>query len=288
VDAPLIDQEMPPIRVDVDAAKADLAEFGLARVAGALSKDEVADALARLIEQAAGEDAHGCGYHDSAPEPDKYYTGGPNQRVWNLINKGKIFRRLAMNSVMHEIMEHVLGRHFLLSSFTANIACRGGAAQPLHADQQYLPVETPFAAVANCLFMLSDFTPHNGATRVVPGTHRIGRWPDGQHGGAADATGPAGTLMIWDGRLWHGTGTNVTAEPRYGLLAYCCRPFIRQQENFSLSIAREVFDVCSPALRSLLGFQVWGSLGMMSGTPHGTIHSLPVEAVTELAPERAR
>ena len=79
---------------------------------------------------------------------------------------------------------------------------------------------------------------------------------------------PAGTVMVFEGRLWHQTGANVTAsERRHGILAYYCRPFMRQQENFFVSLRPEVLERATPFLRRLLGWEHYFSLGMIDGMP---------------------
>lgn len=281
---PTFDLQLPELRTDVEDAKRDLEVSGLTRMARVLNTNELSVALDRLKAQASGEQARGLGYFDGGdPASSK---PGPNQRVWNLVNKGEIFRHLVMNPTVQELIGHLLGREYLLSSLTANIAKERGLPQPLHADQQYLPVETPYAAVANCAFILSDFTNDNGATRVVPGSHLFGRYPArGESHASVAADGPAGSVLVFDGRLWHGTGVNSTECPRYAIFAYCCRPFMRQQENFSLSIAPEVLAQCSSELKARLGFRVWSALGMMGDTPYSGLHEdRPDTFVTELTP----
>lgn len=277
---------LPPIRTDLDSAKRDLEEHGLTRVAGAASASEIAEARRRLIAQAAAEDALGISSRDDGIAANRA-TGAdlPNQRVWNLINKGEVFRRLVMNETAHRLIGHLLGPEFLLFSITANIACKGGRPQNLHGDQVYAPATTPYPLMANCLWMLTDVTEENGATRVAPGSHLVQRWPaEGETVPTLPATGPAGTIMVWDGRLWHGTGVNTTDSPRYVLLAAYCMPFIRQQENYALSLAPEVMERCSPELLTLLGFRNWKSLGMIDGSRHGELNSRPREFSRELEP----
>ena len=112
---------------------------------------------------------------------------------------------------------------------------------------------------------------NNGATRVVPGSHLLGHGPDyGNLPETVPVTGPAGTVMVFDGRLWHQTGPNTTAgERRHGVLAYYCRPFMRQQENWFVSLKPEVLDRATPTLRHLLGWDHYFSLGMIDGMPRG-------------------
>jgi ectoine hydroxylase-related dioxygenase (phytanoyl-CoA dioxygenase family) len=274
---------LPPIRTDLAAAQRDLDEYGLTRLADATTREEIDEARQRLIAQAAAEDALGISSRDDGRANRAVGAALPNQRVWNLINKGEVFRRIAMNPTAHRLIRHLLGPEFLLFSITANIACKGGQAQNLHGDQVFAPADTPYPLIANCQWMLTDISEENGATRVVPGSHLAERWPaEGEAVATAAATGPAGTIMVWDGRLWHGTGVNTTNNPRHALLAAYCSPFIRQQENYSLSLAPDVMQRCTPELLTLLGFRNWKSLGMVDGSAPGELGSRPQKFSREL------
>jgi ectoine hydroxylase-related dioxygenase (phytanoyl-CoA dioxygenase family) len=278
------DLQLPPITTDLDQARRDLDEYGLALLGHALNPDQLAAARARLIEQAQAEEEVGNAYRDGARDPRRP-RAGPNQRVWNLINKGEIFREVAVAPRVLQLARHLLGNDILLSSMTANIANQGGARQAVHTDQDYIPLETPYPMVCDVAWMLVDFTEDNGATLVAPGSHRWRRIPTrGEVVPMVPATGPAGTALVFDGRLWHGTGENRTSQSRYAMFSYFCRSFVRQQENFALSLAPEAIAACSPDLLALLGFQVWHTLGMVEGTFHGTINSRPTRFSTECKP----
>jgi ectoine hydroxylase-related dioxygenase (phytanoyl-CoA dioxygenase family) len=124
--------------------------------------------------------------------------------------------------------------------------------------------------VANVMWMLDDFTPDNGATRITPGSHRSGEAPplttSDEH--TVPVCGPAGTAMVFEGRLWHQTGANTTSGGlRHGILAYYCRPFMRQQENWFLSIDPTVLERWGQPLAHLLGYDHYLSLGMVDGLP---------------------
>lgn len=276
---------LPEVTTDLDQARRDLETCGLCLVGDALSEAEIAEARQRLVEQAAGEAAAGISYHDGGDADGE--AAQPNQRVWNLINKGEVFRRIAVSPRALGLVRALLGPDILLSSMTANIARKGGVPMALHTDQGYVPVETPYPMVVDIAWMLVDFTGENGATRVIPGSHRWSRLPEpGRRYDTIAATAPAGTALIFDGRLWHGTGANTTDQARYAVFTYFCRPFVRQQENFSLSISPETFERCSAELKSLLGFQVWHTLGMIEGTRHGTINERPERYSCELRADR--
>jgi ectoine hydroxylase-related dioxygenase (phytanoyl-CoA dioxygenase family) len=277
--------KMPPLRTRLDDAKRDLDEVGLTRFMGAADEAVLDAARKRLDEQAAGEDAHGCAFRDTGKVVANV-PGAPNQRVWNLINKGEIFRRMVMNANVHALIGHLLGEDFLLFSFTANIANRGGEAQALHGDQKFAPPETPYPLIANCVWMLDAFTDENGATRVVPASHKAGRWPDpDDEVETAPAEGPDGAIMVWDGRLWHGTGVNRTDRPRRGLLAAYCKPFLRTQENSTISVDPKVLEQCSPELLTLLGYRSWTyGLGSVEGSARGVLNPRTTHFTRELEP----
>lgn len=75
-------------------------------------------------------------------------------------------------------MRHLLGERVLLSNINANIAGPGGGKMVLHADQGYvIPPWPPEPLVANVIWMVDDFTEDDGATLMVPGSHRLGHEP---------------------------------------------------------------------------------------------------------------
>jgi len=219
-------------------------------------------------------------------------AGGINQRVNLLVNKGKVLRDLVTHPVGLEMMEYMLGTYFLLSSFSANIAKFGGVEQGLHRDNWWCPIphrrgddhlkvgdskryaleaeNTPEDVLVppcagNVLWMITDFTEENGATRVVPGSHLLAHNPDGSVPHkipTVPAVGKAGSCLIFDGRLWHGTGRNLTKEPRIGLLTYYCGPQFRQLENFFLGLDPAVLDGASDRLLDLLGYSTWMNYGV--------------------------
>jgi ectoine hydroxylase-related dioxygenase (phytanoyl-CoA dioxygenase family) len=110
------------------------------------------------------------------------------------------------------------------------------------------------------MWALTDFTAANGATRIVPGSHRNS---NPEYGGAYD-TIPAemarGSVLIWDGALWHGGGANATQARRTGIAMNYCAGFIRQQENQQLGLAPELVKGFSARLQELLGYGVYRGL----------------------------
>ncbi len=258
LDLEVLELELPPLRTDLDDVKADLDRLGVARIADALSPAEVAALRARLEAQAEAERAAGLASMDG---------GGVNQRVWNLPSKGREFVDLLTKPLVAEVVGHVLEGEYTVSSHTANIAGPGGSAMVLHSDQGYSPLSTPYALAVNIMWMLEDFTEENGATRVVPGSHLIAREPSRSDAVATVAgVGPVGSALVFDGRIWHGTGANTTANKyRWGVLTYFCRPWVRPQENYAVSTHPDALAEMSPEVKAMLGFKVWHTLGGVKG-----------------------
>lgn len=132
------------------------------------------------------------------------------------------------------------------------------------SDGKGLPAMIAAPACCNIMWMLDDFTEDSGATQVVPATHNSGCQPARYEGGPVhpvSAVAPAGTAMVFEGRLWHGTGANHGNAARRGLLSTFCGPQFRPQENYTIGTRAEVLSAASDDLRALLGFKLFGGYG---------------------------
>ena len=251
-----------PTAEDIARYKAALETDGYCVVPGALPSERV-DALGRALDRIAAEEI--------ANDTDYVYDDGSNQRIWVLLNKGTLFEELVQDELALELVGHLLGPAFLLSNVNANITGPGGKPMFLHSDQDYVPGPfPPYALVCNIMWLIDDFTPENGATRIVPLSHRKLHPPDyARRYDSVPVTGARGSMIVMHGALWHQTGANTTSDrKRRGILTYYCRPFMRQQENFFVSLAPEVLARATPRLRQLLGYQMWlGGVGAIGGLP---------------------
>jgi ectoine hydroxylase-related dioxygenase (phytanoyl-CoA dioxygenase family) len=144
-----------------------------------------------------------------------------------------------------------------LSAPTGIDIAPGEKAQILHTDDSIYPVPRPHAdIVLNSMWAFDDFTAENGATRVVPGSHKwTDRLPTEEE--TVTVTMPAGSVLFIRGTLWHGGGANRSDAPRLGVLLEYAAGWVRQQENHVLAVPREVVRTLDPRLQELLGYGVY-------------------------------
>ena len=114
--------------------------------------------------------------------------------------------------------------------------------------------------LCNLMWALTDFTEANGATRLVPGSHLKDNPVYGGTYESIPAEMKRGSVLIWDGSLWHGGGANTTGQRRTGIAMNYCAGFIRQQENQQLGLKPELVKTFSPRLQELVGYGVYRSL----------------------------
>ena len=211
--------------------------------------DALNDALARLE-------------HDLGAKPAmNAFEGHRTVRIYNLLAHGAPFEQVPVHDSVLPIIEGVLDDGCLISSLSSIAIDPGEIAQPIHADDMVIPLDKPHRPiVCNSMWALTDFTAANGATRLVPGSHRK---TNPEYGGQYDtipAEMPKGSVLVWDGSLWHGGGANEASARRTGIAMNYCAGFIRQQENQQLGLAPETVKTFSPRLQELVGYGVYRGL----------------------------
>ncbi len=208
------------------------------------------------------------------------FEGLRTVRVYNLLARGELYARIPVHDDVLPLVEAVLDRGCLVSSLSSIAIGPGEGAQPIHADDMLIPLAKPHAPiVCNTMWALTDFTEENGATRLLPGTHKAAENPElgKTYEGTVAAVMRKGSVLVFDGSIWHGGGANRTAARRVGIAMNYCAGFIRQQENQQLGIPREIARGFSPRLRKLVGYGIYrGLLGhidkcspvdLLDGTP---------------------
>lgn len=190
------------------------------------------------------------------------FEGTRTYRAYNLLAHDPVFRAVPVHSSVLPIVEGVLDEGCLISSLSSIAIGPDEVPQPIHADDQIMPLPKPHpATVCNSMWALTDFTEANGATRIIPGSHLSERSPDfGTPYDSIPAEMARGSVLVWHGSLWHGGGANTTHQRRVGLAMNYCAGWVRQQENQQLGIPLDVLRTFSPRLRQLCGLGVYRGL----------------------------
>lgn len=212
--------------------------------------DALSDALQRLETDLA-----------SAPGGN-LFEGHHTIRIYNLLARDPVFQQVPVLPELLPIVEGVLDRGALVSSLSSISIDPGEVAQPIHVDDALIKLARPHPPmVCNSMWALTDFTQANGATRLVPGSHRFKDKPEyGSHPDSVPAEMPKGSILVWNGSLWHGGGANDSSERRIGIAMNYCAGFIRQQENQQLGIPGSLVRTFSPRLQELIGYGTYSNL----------------------------
>ena len=226
---------------------------GFAVIPGVLTTSEVTAAREALVRLARENERAGTPTHVPALDPN-----AANIRVFNLIDGDPVFRDLIMHPEAIALVSHVLSEHFLISNFTANIARPGSGSMPVHSDQAIVVPEPWLAPWSmNIIWCLDDVHEANGATRYLPGSHRITRLdelPDELAARMKSFEAAAGDIIAMDGRLWHTSGENRTTEEERALLfGYYSADFLRPQTNWNASLSPATINTVDSALHARLG-----------------------------------
>ncbi len=230
----------------VDRVVSSLEDQGYALVPDAVDPGQVA--LARSQLQAS---------LDHTPPGRDDFEGRHTRRVYALFAKTRSLDALAIHPLVLAVLDRVLGQYQL--SAPAGIAIGPGEhAQVLHPDDAIYPVPRPHGElVVNILWPLVDFTEANGATRIVPGSHR---WVDerpGPHTPTVSIEMGVGSALVYLGSVWHGGGANRTQRARLGVVLHYAVGWLRPVENHVLAVPPSQASSLPSRLQELLGYNIY-------------------------------
>lgn len=215
---------------------------------------ELIDTIGKEIERLERELSIGQG--------DNLFEGTKTTRIYNLLVRGETFQQMPLHNNVLPIVEGVLGQGLLISSLSSIAIGADERAQPIHSDDQLIPIPKPHPPIiCNTMWAITDFTEANGATRLIPGTHLNDHSPNPmQSYDSIAAEMKRGSVLFWVGSLWHGGGANTTAHRRIGVALNYCAGYIRQQENQQLGIPMEVIAKFPRKLQELVGLGIYNGL----------------------------
>ena len=167
--------------------------------------------------------------------------------TWGLLSRGKVFAKLATHPVILEVSKKLLGEKCRLSSFAANTIIPDMEGQDSHLDYPYYRHLWP--ATEGCMdlppthllalqvvTLLTPFTPENGSTAIIPGSHINPRNPDDREEffkKAIQLTAKAGDVIMFAGPIQHCAMPNNTKMIRSGILQHMVPLFVTPFEDIS-------------------------------------------------------
>ncbi|WP_283813537.1 phytanoyl-CoA dioxygenase family protein [Bradyrhizobium paxllaeri] len=156
--------------VQVQAHANRIHDDGFTVIEGAASP-ELVEGLVTTLERIERE-------HQLGPAKTSF-EGFKTVRINNLLTYDDLFWEVPLHENVLPVVEHVLDRECLLSSFCSLVLGPGQEAQPIHEDTQLIPLPRPHIPITiNAIWALSDFRDDNGATRIIPGSHKYDSSPE--------------------------------------------------------------------------------------------------------------
>jgi ectoine hydroxylase-related dioxygenase (phytanoyl-CoA dioxygenase family) len=198
-------------------------------------------------------------YEADRPMGRNAFEGRRSQRVYSLAGKGEPFLRLAEHSDVIALVDRALLPNYLLSTAQSIRLHPGEAAQAWHTDDAFYPVARPHTQplAVSVIWAIEDFTADNGATEVIPGSHRwTAEHPDTQQIAPVAAVMPAGSALVFDAALWHRGGSNRSPRTRLAISPQYCQPYLRPQETQVLIVPPHAARACSERVRAMLGYSI--------------------------------
>lgn len=183
--------------------------------------------------------------------------------VYNLHNKHISWFKLFEHSDVLPLLDIILksGSYkdeepYYLNNISARCPLKGFGKQQLHLDSNLPGVN--YTLIVNVVWLLDDFTIENGATRVVPGSHKKKSFAadGGNHEDEIFITGSKGSVIIFNANLWHGGAENTTDETRWAVLLGYARWFIKPSFDFMKNTPTSIFKELSNEQKNLLGFDL--------------------------------
>ncbi len=198
------------------------------------------------------------------------FEGERTERVYALLAKSTRVADIIEHADVLSIIDRLLPKNYLLSAALSILIHPGETEQPFHFDDNggALPIakHRPRFGIST-IWAFDDFTADNGATEIVPGSHRWQADRQPKPDEIVKAVMPAGAVLIFDGALIHRGGANRSTADRMAITPQYCIPGLRQLENMSLAVPPDTASQFSARIQSLLGYSIVepGFMGYVDG-----------------------
>ena len=234
--------------LDIGAVVGTIREQGYAVVENFLREDTIAKIRAA--------------FNNDVPITEMRAIGTKTGRTWrahNLLAKTRAADSVFLDPRLRAIVDGVIGRYNQINVTTLFNTLPGETKQFLHQDDGLWPIPRPHPPfLCNALFAFDDFTRDNGATHLVPFSHTWTK-PVDQSVESIQIEMQSGSVVLWEGGVWHAGGANITEdEERMGLFISHQVSYLRPQEIQLLSVPADVVRTMPQKLQRLVGYHTFG------------------------------
>ena len=194
----------------------------------------------------------------TAQGPDEF-TGKHTRRTGGLLARSPASHAVVQDPLIlgtvKQVLSHALNFHLHLTQIIA--IGPGEEAQAIHRDQwafDFFPFPPGYDVQCNTIWAMTDFTEANGATRIVPGSHLMDDKLQFQPSDTIPAEMEQGSVLVYNGRIYHGGGANRSDDVRMGLNITYALAWLRQEENQYLTVPAEQARGFDDELLRLMGY----------------------------------
>ena len=246
--------------MDIDQIVEKIKQNGFVVLPDIISKEKC-----EYFKQMLEEDFKKYSPHHYSPDTKSKHALENKQNekvVFNLHNKNmewfELFEHPAVISVLDVVLKEGSYKNqepYHLLNISARSPLKSTGEQHLHLDSNLPGGDFPIIMVV--LWMLDDFTKDTGATRIVPGSHKGTTYAEDNkvYDNEILAEGKQGSVLIYNGSLWHAGGKNHTDKTRWGLVLGYGRWFIKPSFDFLKNTPANIYDQMSDSQKDLLGFR---------------------------------
>ncbi len=218
--------------------------------------DQRSLAAAREALAAAIADLPWCNTYNAYEDA---FFGQKTKRIHGLLNYGETIERILLHPLPAALGRHRLAGEMIMSTGELMAIGPGETRQRLHRDGvSWERANLPFDFLLSVNIALTDFTQDNGATVVVPGSHRWNADRQPEPSEFTYAQMPAGSALVYSGQILHSGGANITDDTRMGLYFGYIPAWLRPLENPVQTHNAEALAALSPSARKLLGLSEEG------------------------------
>ncbi len=255
----------PPLEVFESAATAEDVIAAFERDGGVIVKDflppSVIDTLVDdMTPHIDAVDWLNTGDYD---ELGAEFFGRKTKRLHGLPGLSRATSDVALHPLFHAISDATQSPHchdVKISTTELMVLGHGQAAQVLHRDGDswgHFPAPRPEILVSVNV-ALTDFTQDNGATVVVPGSHK---WEPGREAKANECTKAVmarGSALLYSGNVIHGGGANNTDDIRIGFYCGLLLSWLRPIENQLITTGLAALQALPKRMQELCGYSEAG------------------------------